>query len=1198
MSVTGPSQTQPCFSQLIQDEIYLDGRRIKNDDNNLYIDTGTGNILPEEMSNFYSLNFPNLSAVSASECNIQSFTTISSGIAPEAELSIAEDKGVNTSTRDLVLTAITVMKGRKARPDTKRICNWVNRKYGRSVQEVVQEIDDLCQQAILEKVDYKGSISFRITSEKKLHKRVGRRKNTPQGTPETVQTVEDPFLKIPRTQSPKKSSKSPSKSRGEVEKMDPVTLNLLLREEMNVMTDGQVTKDNIVKALELTSRPINKRAVYRDLETILAHEIHLGYLVKHADNFIVACINKDKHYRGTIPLKSSKRKPKPTQKYLEMEAELKHKTEKYADYISFDPEGNFPLFGKTVLNNTGKSEEDLKDELIKEKLITSNLLKMKSKMKSSRGKNKKENSSPPAATIQVLPVVEQKKATPTLDANTTVTLQQTKKTVLVPVKPKIKKETWQVSITVKEAKPRMLVSAEPTKVETQTQGSLGLHKQINDEIKMGDHVEPRGDLKAQVKEEVEEELKDVENEWKESAEEEEEIKEEEEICDGGDLSLEEMKDTKSKRCARKRRNYTDESDEEEDATGQTASQPELATRTSSGRKKRARKIFDPADHDVPSRIIKKCRTNSPSSTSPTPDRPAPIVRSGSIDRKSSENMRLSTDLDTVAKSSQDLPLSRRRHAAAVPVEPEQMDRCVDPLPGDNHAGVLRRSTSRRRSTDVEKCQPGKDQPQETLDRGTRLNNRDVAEVKIQSTHKDEAGPKKRVVQNSGSMSRRNSDPTPACRMEAKVMVKRKSLAEKELIKKTLSPTPGKNDKKISNNFVVKSEKSNSSPNGKLEKNLGPKKIVTTVIKSSAPTTVSKPRRENKKDVSESEGLKNSPLSENNLDSRSDDEEKLRKKVETDPLFKVPAPKKPLGKSATPEKQSLKNGALKNKNSKQVKGKPNLAKMTAIKTTKTCGPSTRASTLSVSLRTKKENKEKTVCMACNGGNKKNEKLIFCKDCDKILHPSCLNYPEDLTDRIYKQSWQCIDCKTCFICAKSGNDDKLLFCDSCDLGYHMSCHRPSISRKPRGRWECDSCAAETGYRGETDEKFSPPGAATYFEELLPAMPAGVGPWPALGYSGQFCPAPDQYPPHWQDLPLDESLPDISGWSPARMSQYLVQNGIKETAAKVFFDQEIDGASALVLQRRDVLQGLGLKLGPALKIYHHIKRLQTRRNFGLVA
>ena len=106
------------------------------------------------MSNFYTLNFPNLSAVSATECNIQSFTTISSGIAPEAELSLGEDKGVNTPTRDLVLASISVMKGRKARPDTKRICNWVNRKYGRSVQEVVREIDELCQEAILEKVEH------------------------------------------------------------------------------------------------------------------------------------------------------------------------------------------------------------------------------------------------------------------------------------------------------------------------------------------------------------------------------------------------------------------------------------------------------------------------------------------------------------------------------------------------------------------------------------------------------------------------------------------------------------------------------------------------------------------------------------------------------------------------------------------------------------------------------------------------------------------------------------------------------------------------------------------------------------------------------------------------------------------------------------------------------------------------------------
>ena len=76
---------------------------------------------------------------------------------------------------DILLTFDS--QGRKARPDTKRLCNWVHRKYGRSVQDVVNEIDSLCAQGVLEKVEYKGSISFRIVSDKKLHKRAGRRKS-------------------------------------------------------------------------------------------------------------------------------------------------------------------------------------------------------------------------------------------------------------------------------------------------------------------------------------------------------------------------------------------------------------------------------------------------------------------------------------------------------------------------------------------------------------------------------------------------------------------------------------------------------------------------------------------------------------------------------------------------------------------------------------------------------------------------------------------------------------------------------------------------------------------------------------------------------------------------------------------------------------------------------------------------------------
>lgn len=39
-----------------------------------------------------------------------------------------------------------------------------------------------------------------------------------------------------------------------------------------------------------------------------------------------------------------------------------------------------------------------------------------------------------------------------------------------------------------------------------------------------------------------------------------------------------------------------------------------------------------------------------------------------------------------------------------------------------------------------------------------------------------------------------------------------------------------------------------------------------------------------------------------------------------------------------------------------------------------------------------------------------------------------------------------------------------------------------------------------------------------------------------------------------------------------------------------QEIDGKSLLLMQRTDVLTGLSIRLGPALKIYeYHIKVLQ---------
>ena len=39
-------------------------------------------------------------------------------------------------------------------------------------------------------------------------------------------------------------------------------------------------RSDICRAIDSSPRPINKKAVVRDLETILAQEVHLGYLNK------------------------------------------------------------------------------------------------------------------------------------------------------------------------------------------------------------------------------------------------------------------------------------------------------------------------------------------------------------------------------------------------------------------------------------------------------------------------------------------------------------------------------------------------------------------------------------------------------------------------------------------------------------------------------------------------------------------------------------------------------------------------------------------------------------------------------------------------------------------------------------------------------------------------------------------------------
>ncbi|KAJ8356609.1 hypothetical protein SKAU_G00194030 [Synaphobranchus kaupii] len=63
----------------------------------------------------------------------------------------------------------------------------------------------------------------------------------------------------------------------------------------------------------------------------------------------------------------------------------------------------------------------------------------------------------------------------------------------------------------------------------------------------------------------------------------------------------------------------------------------------------------------------------------------------------------------------------------------------------------------------------------------------------------------------------------------------------------------------------------------------------------------------------------------------------------------------------------------------------------------------------------------------------------------------------------------------------------------------------------------------------------------------------------------------------------------WGVADVASYFTEAGFPEQAA-AFRAQEIDGKSLLLMQRNDVLTGLSIRLGPALKIYErHVKVLQ---------
>lgn len=77
--------------------------------------------------------------------------------------------------------------------------------------------------------------------------------------------------------------------------------------------------------------------------------------------------------------------------------------------------------------------------------------------------------------------------------------------------------------------------------------------------------------------------------------------------------------------------------------------------------------------------------------------------------------------------------------------------------------------------------------------------------------------------------------------------------------------------------------------------------------------------------------------------------------------------------------------------------------------------------------------------------------------------------------------------------------------------------------------------------------------------------------------------------EDVSVKKVSQNLLQWTVADVASYFSDAGFPEQAM-AFRSQEIDGKSLLLMQRSDVLTGLSIRLGPALKIYErHIKVLQ---------
>jgi len=255
----------------------------------------------------------------------------------------------------------------------------------------------------------------------------------------------------------------------------------------------------------------------------------------------------------------------------------------------------------------------------------------------------------------------------------------------------------------------------------------------------------------------------------------------------------------------------------------------------------------------------------------------------------------------------------------------------------------------------------------------------------------------------------------------------------------------------------------------------------------------------------------------------------------------------------------------------------------------------------------------LCVICNclGTSKTEDVMLSCSSCTSKAHSNCIKGVKDPNT----SPWVCSRCEemdtslTCTVCDKGISKLNLASCSSCKVNYHRICHKPIIHEAVDSSWKCYDCLTPGGSKVKAGELQTEIKQEDCSDQTQAPFKSQEEPASSLSNGSREMDAMEvdsvvrrikkegkssskAEPDPFLGVPVDPSIPDPSSWSPAEVCQYFEKFFSKEVAS-VFQEQDIDGKALLLLSRSDILRGLGLKVGVALKIIYHVKKFQIRRS-----